>query len=309
MNGIEVWRVRSDLAKRALEDHLAGRYHASIPLVLILMDGFVNDIEPTGFFAENTDLTAWDSIAGHNTSLTALTNLFRKKRKKTTAKEITVPYRNGIIHGRDLGYANKMVSTKVWNALYVVADWAAKVQAGAKLKPSIKPEEKTSLFDSLRKYDEVQKMKKALSEWRPREIIIGKDVLSYGTAKDYQEGTPERALVEFLEVWKQKNYGEMAKRLKDISGDTVSKRAGYVRSDYEMTHVQDFEIKGVMDIAAAVSEITIVIEYERDGIIDSKEISARMICEDANGDPAIRGDSCVEWKVIGACFHEINLDV
>lgn len=71
MWAVEAFRPRERLARLALTDYLEGRYHACVPVVLMILDGIVNDIEQKrgfsrGFFAENADLTAWDSIAAHS---------------------------------------------------------------------------------------------------------------------------------------------------------------------------------------------------------------------------------------------------
>jgi len=43
----------------ALEEYENGRYYACVPLLLMIIDGIVNDIsKETGFFAEKTDLTS-----------------------------------------------------------------------------------------------------------------------------------------------------------------------------------------------------------------------------------------------------------
>lgn len=34
-----------------------------------------------------------------------------------------MPYRNGILHGRDLNYANEYVSCKLLALMFAVADW------------------------------------------------------------------------------------------------------------------------------------------------------------------------------------------
>ncbi|MCH7727574.1 MAG: hypothetical protein IH991_13975, partial [Planctomycetes bacterium] len=60
---IEQFQVRRELTEKVLDDYSSERYHAAVPVLLTIIDGFVNDIEQTGFFAACTDLTAWDSIA------------------------------------------------------------------------------------------------------------------------------------------------------------------------------------------------------------------------------------------------------
>src|SRR5688572_4580756 len=44
MHSVEAFRPRMALARKALEDYEAGRYHASVPVVLALLDGMVNEI-------------------------------------------------------------------------------------------------------------------------------------------------------------------------------------------------------------------------------------------------------------------------
>lgn len=51
MMAVRAWRPRETLANLAMADYLAGRYHATIPVVLALMDGLVSDLATTGFFA------------------------------------------------------------------------------------------------------------------------------------------------------------------------------------------------------------------------------------------------------------------
>lgn len=45
------------------------------------------------------------------------------RRARTFATEIGVPYRHGIVHGKDLGYANKRVSAKSLAALLALGSW------------------------------------------------------------------------------------------------------------------------------------------------------------------------------------------
>lgn len=115
LNGVGAFRSRMRLAQLAADDHAAGRYHASVPVVLALIDGLVSEVNENqrGFFAADVDLRAWDSIAAHDKGLNAIARIFQKTQRKTTTEPISVPYRHGILHGRDLGYDNQLVATKV----------------------------------------------------------------------------------------------------------------------------------------------------------------------------------------------------
>ena len=48
MRGVDTFRPREDLARLVKEDYLAGRYHACVPVLLMLIDGLVNRVEQTG---------------------------------------------------------------------------------------------------------------------------------------------------------------------------------------------------------------------------------------------------------------------
>ena len=120
-NKAKPFRERYELIKCAFDDHFAERYHASVPLFLIIIDGSVNDYTKSkGFFAEGTDVSAWDCLVGCSDSLTKLKNIFNKGRNKTNNDEIRLPYRNGILHGRDLNYANKYVSCKCISLMFAL---------------------------------------------------------------------------------------------------------------------------------------------------------------------------------------------
>ena len=102
---------RYDQILKAFEDHFSERYYASIPQFLIIIDGAVNDYtQNKGFFAEGTDVTAWDCLVGDNEGLAKIKAIINKSRKKTNHEEIRLPYRNGIFHGRDINYGNVYVS-------------------------------------------------------------------------------------------------------------------------------------------------------------------------------------------------------
>lgn len=154
-NGNREFRRRIRLAELAKADYLAGRYHACIPLLLSMLDGLVNDVSKhVGFFAESADMTAWDCIAAHESGLQFLSSLMTKGRNKTNEDPISIPYRHGILHGRELAFDNKTVAAKCWATLFAARDWAVAVSEG---KKSPKPKEEPlgpSFLSRLRKTDE-----------------------------------------------------------------------------------------------------------------------------------------------------------
>ena len=118
---------RFELAQKALEDYEAGRYYACVLVILSLIDGWVSelnivDFQRLGFFADKSELVAWDSMTAHPKGLVKLKKVFSIHGLITRSEEIKIPYRHGIMHGMDLGYDNKYVAAKCWAALFAVGN-------------------------------------------------------------------------------------------------------------------------------------------------------------------------------------------
>ena len=121
----EHFKQRLELLQLIKIDYLAERYYACIPLLLALIDGLANDISKhIGFFTENLELELFDSMTAHSSGLPFLKKIMNASRTKTNQEEINIPYRNGILHGRDLNFNNKEVASKCWWALTSLIDWA-----------------------------------------------------------------------------------------------------------------------------------------------------------------------------------------
>lgn len=284
------------LAEKALIDYQEQRFHACVPIVLALLDGLVNELHEKrrGFFSENVDLQAWDSIAAHEKGLTALAKIFQKGRYKTTTEQIRLPYRNGILHGMDLGYDNKMIAAKCWAALFAVRDWAAKAERGLIEAPPPKPEKSwTDLFRQIRETDED---KKRLAEWRPRQIVVGKDVPNTGEPAMFGEGSPERKVIEFLCYWKARNYGRMAEHLPDTSG-RISRIAGEVREIYGSIFLDKFAIEEITDKGPVITIVKVRLWCRRNGDASDNVLEFRLFSQDKNDRPAIPGKQGAVWRL------------
>ena len=306
MKAVRSWMPRAALAEKAKRDYLEGRYHASVPVVLALMDGLVSDVATTGFFAQGTEMEAWDSVAGHSTGLGVICKIFNKGRRKTTSEPIDQPYRHGIMHGRDLGYDNKLVATKCWAALFAIREWALKYDAAQSRGDSSEKEE--GLWESLRgladigaQLQENREVKRQLSEWKARDNL--QDVLLGGI---FEEGSPEQVAEMALRSWKRGNYGAIAKLISRLSGkETLSKRAGRIRSQIEPKLAEEFEILAIKDQAAAISIIAIRVVGQTSFAEENEELffGLRMSYEDSEARPVIRGRAEGSWKVIEASLY------
>ena len=94
-----------------------GRYLAATPLLLIIADGVGTDAFGKSIFAKDVNLEELNSFAGQPDALPELSRNICVVQRKTSSSDTGFPYRNGIIHGRDFGYGNRLVNAKCWSLL------------------------------------------------------------------------------------------------------------------------------------------------------------------------------------------------
>ena len=318
--GVRELNERNDLINLAYEDTIAQRYHACIPVLLMIIDGAVNDIDKNkGFFAQGTSLTAWDSIAAHSSGLQVLKEIFNETRKKTSAEVITLPYRNGILHGRDLGYANQTVAAKCWAALFTIKDWAVTIRDGKRNAPPVEPE--ISIEESIEQFNETiknfsqqhernEQISKMVEEWKPRNLTIGIDLPSNGTSADYTDFTPEKEAIKFIELWKMKNYGNIARQIYNFgkSETNIGEEARKIRLVLDATKLNEYEIVRVVDCAPAISEVTLLVNFFYNNSPFSKEITLRFIYQGQNRESMVLGEKGGEWKFIDNLSSQLEIN-
>lgn len=302
-NGNRDFRKRIRLVELAREDYLADRYHACIPLLLSLLDGLVNDVSKhVGFFAENVDLTAWDCIAAHESGLQTLASTLTKGRSKTNEGAISIPYRNGILHGRELAFDNKVVAAKCWAALFAARDWAGALDDG---KNEPKPKEDVSWKQLFKQISKTNLMKKSVEAWKPR---ISEDIpyLPFeGDISNLPENIPEHAVAVFLDRWCNKRFGPIAEALLYFTDTSKGKKAGMARQDFGKHVPVSFKILGIEDQAAAVTHVIAELRFEVDDQTKFKEVSVRAIYQDLENNPSIRSMPGGHWRIVQNSFTDV----
>lgn len=298
MYAVEAFRPRMALAEKALLDYEERRYHACTPVVLAQIDGLVNELHDTqrGFFADEADLEAWDSLAAHSKGLNQLAPIFRKRRCKTTTEPIDIPYRHGILHGRDLGYDNKMVACKTWALLFAVREWAIKAERSMLEAPAKEPEKswKQIIFDIAYHIEE----KKRWEDWNPRELQVA-DVPADTKGSDMEEGTPERALAEYLHWWKKANYGYMSNYIPYLFDKYKDKPLpAEIRELYHRKRLVSYRFMSFDHSIAGVADIGVQLQIEAEAETSDQMTAFRLVCEDENGEMVSHGNPAAKWVVM-----------
>ena len=279
-NSSGAFAVRDNLIQRFFEDHFAERYHASVPLGLIIVDGAVNDFTKSkGFFAEGTAVDAWDCLVGCSDGLAKLKGIFNQNRTKTNTEMIFLPYRNGILHGRDLNYANEYVSCKCVSLMFAVADWM-KMKSSEEVRKA-KYEKETNpppLRESFQRLQENKKIREEISAWKKRTVVIGEDIPVTGSPEDYAEYPYIVKVVEMLLAWKNKNYGSLSTHLQKMFSANLSprKRAGECRKMFERKTLNSFEIIDIEERACALSKVMVKVFWTED--TEEKEATLTFGC-------------------------------
>lgn len=205
---------RYPLIQRAFDDHFVERYYASVPLFLIIIDGSVNDYTKSkGFFAEGTDVTAWDCLVGGNDGLTKLKDIFNKVRTKTTTEEIRLPYRNGILHGRDLNYGNEYVSCKCAALMFALADWMNLKDSEDQRKTKyFKKSNPPSISESIKKMKQNAVDREEIEKWEKREIKAGVNLSATPSVEECAEYPYLVPLIQGLNAWEKFIKTKMVKQ-------------------------------------------------------------------------------------------------
>ncbi|HFI0322200.1 TPA: hypothetical protein ACGOWE_001094 [Streptococcus suis] len=267
-----IFSDRSHLIDMFFEEHFKENYICSVPLGLIIVDGAVNDFTKSkgnkGLFAKGLELDAWDSFVGSNKSLKEIVSIFNSSRNKTNKDEIRLPYRNGILHGRDINFGNEYVSCKCVSLLFAVADWMQLKKTEFERKNRfVQSQTNESIVDLINRYQELKKFDDEIANWKRRDVIIGTDIPISGVRDDLFEYPYLYPILDMFDYWKDENYGKLSKSLEEIKNKNTSsgKWAGQIREVFSEKKFNSFEFIKIDEKTYAKSEIMVKIEWKQDG--------------------------------------------
>ena len=307
-----------DLFCAAYEDFKAGRYHACVPVFLMIVDGAVDRVigQHSGLFSQNTDLELWDSMIGHQNGLIRLIKIITRSRNKNNAEPIYIPYRNGILHGKDFNYANEFVAAKSLALVFAVAEWIGEYNDIRHKKLDLKHEKSflQNLKESLEAFESYKKAKKQrvedeirINNWNPRDFK-NEDFVNFLPVV----GTPEGKVMEYLNWWKIANYGKIAEILGTYRDEPIGKVAGFVRSQLKDYQLDAFSIQGIDDQSPAISEVKtkVIVSFNEVKNIPC-QLNFRLICQSSrSGFNAVPRDNPTgRWYILDLVLSQISGEV
>ena len=299
-NASQEFMIRKELIEDGINKHFLKDYKSSVLIFLTVADGIINDYTKNkGFFTENVDLSCWDCLVGCSKGLKRIKDIYNSPRKTTNSEEIFFPYRNGILHGRDLNYGNELVSSKCLVMLFAIRDWIMnKNSESARREKYDKEINPPSLKESIKKLSKIKEDRKKVSDYKPININIDKDIPANGNKEEYKEYPYIYCVVEMLEYWKNKNYGGLAKKLDLLfqyeKNENIRPRE--CRKLFEKNFLKNFRIVSVKDQGICMKIIQIYIEIEKNNIMTNGFLKFGIIYE---GDDvlALPQNENGEWKI------------
>lgn len=118
---------RADLMDKAAKHHETGAYEASIPIIHAQIDGLTRDLTGQSFFskANKEPYVDNETLAGLEVNLPVVRAVFSQDVKTTGHHGF--PSRHGVLHGRDLGYATRVNSTKALVLMIALVEYFPKL--------------------------------------------------------------------------------------------------------------------------------------------------------------------------------------
>lgn len=295
------FRKRANIIDEAFEAYESEKYYSAITLFLTIADGVINDFTKNkGFFTEGVDLDCWDCLVECDKGLKKLKEIYNLSRKKTVEDMVTMPYRNGILHGRDLNFGNKYVAGKCNVLLLAISEWIKSKNTEESRKDKYKKEANSpKLSESIKKLQETQDNRRIINGWTSKDIVIGKDIPITGIKEDYKQYDFIYNFVETLEIWKSKNYGELSKRFEILFN--YETRDGFkpkrCRELFEKNILLEFELTNIIDQAICMKVIELNVQIQKENKVTNGKMKIGMVYEGKEDIFAIPEKNNGEWKI------------
>lgn len=295
------FRKRANIIDEAFEAYESEKYYSAITLFLTIADGVINDFTKNkGFFTEGVDLDCWDCLVECDKGLKKLKEIYNLPRKKTVEDMLTMPYRNGILHGRDLNFGNKYVAGKCNVLLLAISEWIKSKNTEESRKDKYKKEANLpKLSESIKKLQETLDNRRIINRWTSKDIVIGKDIPITGIKEDYKQYDFIYNFVETLEIWKSKNYGELSKRFEILFN--YETRDGFkpkrCRELFEKNILLEFELTNIIDQAICMKVIELNVQIQKENKVNNGKMKIGMVYEGKEDIFAIPEKNNGEWKI------------
>ncbi len=112
---------------------------------------------------------------------------------------------------------------------------------------------------------------------------------------DLKDDSPEKAIIEFINLWQKNNYGYMANYIHYFSPQKKSTSIIRMREMFQNKRLLSYKIVNIEDKAPVITHVTLNLTIEFNKKIYEKEVDFRITYEGHN---VVHGDKGGQWKIV-----------
>jgi len=314
----------SDMIWKAYQCVINERYSECVLLLLPVIDGITSKFfvdlgnDKGTIFASKTRQKITDetkkALKLIAPNLWEVLNVIGANRGSYNAEEITIPYRNGIVHGMDTNFDNKFTACKCWSLLFGI-------HRVTKMIREFKDVKTVKNKTHIQQMAESHQIEKDLTTFRSRTKLKITDDGNFET-QNFDEKSPEYALQKFLIAWKQRNYKQMALLTSDVTRSmniierqrkTLASSIKEIKKDMSKYDLVSCCYTGEIDEALSLATISCDLKFDfKDKDYDDEfsvvtKFDFVLFCEeDKFCEPVSRYDNNAKWLLRPNYPFELN---
>lgn len=156
-------------------------------------------------------------------------------------------------------------------------------------------------MEYIERYDQVQKDKQEIQEWKKRHVVVGKDIPECGTVEDYENYQYIVPVLQFLQYWENKNYGMLGNVLKNMFSYETSekKRAGEARKLFGHKKLNTYKLLEIEERGCGMSKVVVNVAWDSNGETKSGDLVLGVSYVSLNQDAK---ETALPWKNNGEWF-------
>ena len=184
--------------------------------------------------------------------------------------------------------------------------WAIEKRADPDDAPP--PDAEPTLWETLQSEAPLAGLGGAFRAWQARSAPELATIPPSGSPDQYEEGSPERALAELVELWARGDFDGMARLVhQPLAGPPKTRETARIARDLrtlEKAELVSWEILELSDRSAATTTARVGVQLRKGDETTGREADLQLLYLDARGEVAIRGTGGGSWVVMN--FWELG---
>lgn len=328
----------ADMIHHAYKLTQEGDYLAAVPLLQIITDGISNNVFVSGIFSDKNKSKAIAPNHDYIMAFEKVRRLLNRPRKNINTNKISLPFRHGIIHGKDTNYATKTNAGKCWNFLGATLDLLESInpQNNIKSHPQIEDNEQHAsaeeytlcelleLYDKF--YEDIIKTNEASKEWLDKYFSLPEisdlntinNIVDERQIEELDDDLVLHCVIRFFHYWQIKRFDLLQGYIDQIAdlefrlkGKKVSEnqygcyRTRYLKDILGNYKLNNFKIIGQDGgLQGSLRTITVEASISINELIETITFKINMQDMNATRDLKIETNATItrSWKLVSSIF-------